>query len=690
MSAHAQIQSLETQPAATPPGFRRVTARLGDFGLAKECVRYAEPADPGIPQMADTILSAGVIVPPFVRAGRKAEQTLMALDGRRRRMAMLLLLERGDITEDYTFECLEAVTKAAQAAALLLPSTEHLPTHLAEVIVAIGKLRKARMNTAAIASALGYDELEIKRLEALAHVHPSVLKAFRQGRLSLRQVRQLSRLPDRDQQAELATSALEGHFQEYRLNQAIAGDRLTIDDSRLPVVGLQRYRKAGGRIESDLFGELADRLLDGDTLQALWRERVQPVADAFGALGIKVFSAPDRGFRAPDGFEDLPYVYAGDLTDDQKRAMALGRAEVSATTAAVNDDALEGDDLAAVVMPHLQAQMALAAAPLTRLKIAAVLLTPSREHGVAAKFFGVPMPIDPSAASEEDDEDTDDEAASASADRWDDITTPQVDVDVAGSNHVLHETRTDVATRGLIRDLADSPSAALTALLAQLFKHVGLRGAVSQGESAVNISAVAYSRGGTAPIPALDGEVRGRLAARREAFRASGLRPIAWIDALPHGEKMALLAELVAISLNVCEHRTTSVRRAARAEAIEIAALCEADISAHWTPDVGYLSVHAKPQLMALLEEMSVDDPRAKTLKKDELVAFTAQAAAERGWAPQVLSWRAVTEAVEDEDAAVAEAEDAGFDPEEGVEMTDDAEVGAANAPAAEPLDRAA
>ena len=36
---------------------------------------------------------------------------------------------------------------------------------------------------------------------------------------------------------------------------------------------------------------------------------------------------------------------------------------------------------------------------------------------------------------------------------------------------------------------------------------------------------------------------------------------------------------------------------------------------------------------------MDASDDRARTLKKDELVCFVAQAAAERQWAPSALSW---------------------------------------------------
>ena len=38
------------------------------------------------------------------------------------------------------------------------------------------------------------------------------------------------------------------------------------------------------------------------------------------------------------------------------------------------------------------------------------------------------------------------------------------------------------------------------------------------------------------PIPALDGAIYARLEVRREAYRASGLRPIGWVDTNDDGE----------------------------------------------------------------------------------------------------------------------------------------------------------
>jgi ParB family chromosome partitioning protein len=643
-----------TDAVTSTPAATQVHVPLQDLALAPENIRFKTPADEGVPQLAETIAAANVVIPLAVRPGGKGEQPFMVLDGRRRLFALQLLLDTGRVAADFPVKCELFETKASQAAAAMLTNVERAPVHMADVIEAIGKMRRKKMDTAAIAGALGYEELEIKRLEALAHVHGDVLKAYRKGHLSLKQVRLFARLPDRKTQGELAATALDGYFHEYHLHHALAADRVTSEDERFALVGLDRYTVAGGRVETDLFGEMPERLLDPELLQELWRGRIQPLVDAFKAEDLAVFVGRDAGYRAPEGFETLPYVYPGDLDADTKARLADARRAAADAAAALAGEDLAADEAPAKILPLLLARKAVAAAPLKRLALGAVLLAPDGSYGVKAEFYGAPIPID------ETEEPLDDavEDEEASAPYAPDIDVPAVEVELDGASHALHETRTDVATRGLIRDLADNPSAALVALIAQLFKHLALHGPVYQGESALMISATGYRRGQTPSIPALDGEVRARLDQRRAAYLASGLRPIPWVESLPHGERMSLLAELVAISVNVREERTTSLRRAARAEAAELAELCGADIAAHWTPDAEYLAVHPKKQLLSLLDEMGVDDPRVKSLKKEELVAFVAEAAAERQWAPAALSWAAATpdEVDGEEDDGEAEA----------------------------------
>lgn len=632
----------QTVPAATPTPMTSIKVRLGDLGLAPENLRFKEPADDGVPQLADTIAAAGVVIPPIVRPGRKGEQRFMALDGRRRRFGLLLLAERGDITDDYVVDCLLAETKAQQVAGIMLPATEHAPVHIADVITAIGKLRKTKLDTAAIAAALGYADLEIKRLEALAAVHPNVLKALRAGKLTLKQVRLFARIGDKTQQAEIAQTALDGYFQDYQLKGLVTRGRVTIDDPRFTLVGMDRYVAAGGRVSSDLFAELPDALLDPDILTAVWRDRVNPIVAHLQAEGLAVYLGDDGDFGAPEGFTRLPYVYRPDLTEAQTTALNDANYRVTQLSSELQDIDPQADDAPAAFGPLVSAMAAVAGAPLSRCKIGAVILSPAgSDYGFGASFYSVPLPASelPEEIEDEEDEDGEAEVGGRYGRAVADVEVPKADVEVEGSSHVFHETRTDVATRGLIRDLADDPSAALTVLVAQLFKQLALHSSGGLDASALQISAVRYSRGSMPPIAALDGEVKDRIDAKRAAYKASGLRPITWVETLAHGEKMALLAELTAMALNLREARTAMIRHGARAEAAEIAALCGADISAHWTPDAGYLAVHSKKQLLALLDEMEAQDDRAKTLKKDDLVAFVGEAAAERQWAPAALAW---------------------------------------------------
>ena len=77
-----------------------------------------------------------------------------------------------------------------------------------------------------------------------------------------------------------------------------------------------------------------------------------------------------------------------------------------------------------------------------------------------------------------------------------------------------------------------------------------------------------------------------------------------------------------------------------------------------------------------MLEEMEVEDDRAKTLKKDALVTFVAEAAAERQWAPAMLSWDRSAALVDEEGDADGATEVEVLEREEAVnlEAEDEAE----------------
>lgn len=354
---------------------------------------------------------------------------------------------------------------------------------------------------------------------------------------------------------------------------------------------------------------------------------------------------------APPGIDDPQLEPFGDAYGMGLDAEALAAWEAAqgaeqAAEAALGEADWAADDFDGRLAAYLAAKLAadLAGEPVREVSFVQVFCDSAT--GLSLRAFGPPTPESEADPDEDEDDDLDGlGVAPVSALRRDEPAGTAKPVAIAprpeldGVGHALHEVRTDVATRALIRALADDPGTALTALVARMFDVVVLARRRGRGGGALTIEAEAYGRPKTAPIEALDGDVRRRLAERRAAWEASQLSTIAWIASLPPGETMALLAELVALSLDLREARTTEVRRTARAEAVEIAALCHADVTLHWTPDEDFLEAHPKPKLLDLLDDMGAAETRAGACKKGELVSLVAERAAERGWAPAYLSW---------------------------------------------------
>lgn len=648
----------DTAPAASAPAvvFTPVEriVRLGDLGIARENLRHGEPPDDDIPTLAATMKAAGQLQPVTIRPGRgQKEQPFMALDGRRRRLALALLLEAGDIDEDYPVRAYVETDPTRQAAAVLLTNTA-VPVHVADIIAAIGRMLKSRLTVQVIARALGYAEIEIKRLAALSGLPSAAIVALKSGRMTLKQAKLLARLPDKAEQEELAEAALDGHgFQDWRIIERLDDARVTVRDRRCALVDPRAYGAAGGRTEADLFGELVPVLLDPDILTEVWTQRARGIAAVFEAEGIAVHVTAGPEPELPDDLEALGYVYGGALPAEEmaryraQREVYNARVE-AARLALTNIDQPDLADLAIVDMIH--ARIASDQTGCGGRVVTTMVMWPSPEAGVEVRCY---TPQEPEIEEDETvGHDTTDRPPAPPAYVPPEVEAPEPDTE--GVNHALHGVRTDVATRGLIRALADDPAAALTAVIARLFNLVVRRNHLARSDSALAILATGFDPAGGRVIEALDGDVRRRLDDRRVDWQASGETVIAWVHGLPHGEKMGLLAELTAISLDLREERTTLIRHHARTEAAELAALCHADITLHWTPDAPFLQPHSKGLLMGMLETMGAEDERTKSLKKVELVDWVAEQAASRTWAPASLSW---TAAVVDDDLNEGDAQ---------------------------------
>ncbi|HEY4586635.1 MAG TPA: ParB N-terminal domain-containing protein [Brevundimonas sp.] len=624
----------------------QAVVRLGDLDVAPENLRHGEAPDDDISQLADTIAAAGLLQLPTVRPGRRGEAAYMVLDGRRRLLALRRLRDGGFVDDDHLVEVFVETDRARQAAATVLTNTA-VPVHVADVVAAIGRMLRARLGVKAIARALGYGEIEIRRLAALSKLPAVALEALKTGRITLRQARLLARLKDAEAQAELAQAAFDGHgLPEWRIQEQLGEGRITNRDPRCGLVTPERYAAEGGRTEADLFGELPSVLLDPEALTRAWLKRAAEVAAPLEAEGLTVHLSPgDDGPDLPEDLEQLYYAYGG-LSDEATLAYREARERAQATAevlAAVEPEASD-EDKAGGLLTFVRARIAQDQAGAGQKLATVLVLRPSLRTGLEVDCYGAAeAPAEPISSADDQYHEVENAVegrgrpAAGAAHAPPRAEAPAAEVE--GISHVLHATRTDTATRGLIRALAEAPEVALTTLVARLFGAIAIRPPVGRSEAALAISASAFSPSGGCIVDLLDGVVRERLDERRRAWEASGLTMLAWVHAMEPAERMALLAELTALSLDLREDRTSLVRKAARSEAAEIADLCHADIARWWTPDGAYLRPHSREQLLTMLEAMGAETEAPARMRKGELIVWTEDQARTRSWAPACLSW---------------------------------------------------
>jgi len=675
-SASKAVVAIALSSAPSAPTRSQAVVRLGDLDIAPENLRFGEQPDDDVPLLADTIAAAGLLQFPTVRPGRRDEAAYMVLDGRRRLLALRLLRDGGFIDDDHPVEVFVETDRARQAAAVVLTNTA-VPVHVADVIAAIGRMLKERLGAKVIARALGHGEIEIRRLAALSKLPDVALEALKTGRITLRQARLLARLKDKAQQAELAQAALDGHgLQEWRIQEQLGEGRITNRDPRCGLVTPDLYAEAGGRTAADLFGELPPVLLDPEALTRAWLKRAEAVAAPLEAAGLTVHLSPGdsdpggHGLDLPEDLEQLYYAYGG-LSDEATIAYreARDRAQAAAQAVEAVDPETPGADRADCLEAFVQARLAQDQAGAGQRLATVLVLRPSLRTGVEVECYGpAAVPAEPAGSADDEADEaeaaTDGQARPAACVAHAPPRAEAPAAEVEGVSHVLHATRTDTATRGLIRALAEAPEVALTALVARLFGAMAVWPPVGRSEAALAISASAFNPSGGRIIEALDGLVRERLDERRRAWEASGQTMIAWVHALEPVERMALLAQLTALSLDLREDRTSLVRRAARSEAAEIADLCDADIARWWTPDEAYLRPHSREQMLTMLEAMGAETEAPARMKKGDLVAWTEDQARTRQWAPACLSWSRGPS--DDADADDVPGADAGEAPDEG------------------------
>ena len=262
-------------------------------------VRRTVPAI-AIEELADNLKAVGliqslVVVPDGDRFGVVA--------GGRRFLAMSLLVERGDWTEDKSVLCRIVTPEEAEEISLAENVQRHA-MHPADQFEAFARQVELGRSVEQIAQRFGVSASIVAKRLKLASVSPAVMSAFRQDQLTLEQVSAFTVADDHEAQDSVLQWVLDTHFQvaphsiKNRLMQGAVPESSRI----VSFVGLDTYRAAGGTVVQDLFGENGF-LTDTPLLHELAEKKLGEVEAGFRAEG---WSWVERITDRPSWFYSTP------------------------------------------------------------------------------------------------------------------------------------------------------------------------------------------------------------------------------------------------------------------------------------------------------------------------------------------------------------------------------------------------
>lgn len=312
---------------------------------SKYNVRFRANDNSPVEGLADSIVATGlasnlVVVDDLDEHGSATGKRGVAAGDRRRR-ALQLALEDGRWPADRPVWA----KRVSHEVARLLSLSENCfreAMHPADEFVAFRDLRDEGFSEATIAAAFRVTPAVVRGRMRLANVAPELLALFRQGVIDIDHMMAFALTDDHKAQMRVWNALPKQGLHAHLIRQAITVNELPCGHARVKFVGITAYRKAGGPVREDLFGEkdacfVQDlELLDRLGVQKL-ASRVKAVeAEGWGWVEVRpVFKRADA-----HAFDCLPMGYLGDPSNEQQKELSAIARELAPLQAAM--DALAG------------------------------------------------------------------------------------------------------------------------------------------------------------------------------------------------------------------------------------------------------------------------------------------------------------------------------------------------------------
>lgn len=248
-------------------------------------VRKVSPGD--IEALAASILADGVLQNLIVVLAKQKNQKKSAaryeiVSGKRRYMALQLLLKEKKIMPDYEVPVLLKERNNATVASLVENFHRERMNPIDE-FKSFCKLSDEGLSVTEIALRLGILEAHVRQRLALGSASPVLLEEALQGRMSLDQLKVLCQVDSHETQNTLWFDTPAGWQRSpQELRKKSKGEPVTVSNKLVTFVSLDEYCQRGGNVGYDLFDERESTILDVALLSTLAIDKLTTLTDELG------------------------------------------------------------------------------------------------------------------------------------------------------------------------------------------------------------------------------------------------------------------------------------------------------------------------------------------------------------------------------------------------------------------------
>ena len=561
---------------------------------------------------------------------RKEGANYAVVSGGQRLKALLQLAKEGDIKPNYVVTCKVANGDFDAAEISLVENVIRDDMHPADKFEAFRDLVDKGHSVADIAARFGTTETYVQQLLKLARVSAAVLKAYRDDRITLEQVKGFAVSDDHEAQ-DAVLANLRPHQRDPRIiRDALTENEIPASDRRVKFIGVKAYAKAGGQVRHDLFSEGEDSvfILDAALLDRLVTEK----------LGLTVKELAGEGWKWTEARAEFGYQEQGQFRGlrPEPAPLPLKLAEEAQTLEAeaekleqqweqAGEDAEYPDRLNEIQdrLDEIDRDREAVWTP-EKLAIAGAVVTIGN-NGKPEIVRGLVRPEDMPKEVKKGKSN----AATASGEAG---TEEGPSLSAA-----LVESLTAHKSAALAAELAERPDIALAAVVYAMASRIVLNVYTAEGALQIDVAEQSLQRvqGSKAfdRMEAGHAKWRSRLPSDAGAF---------WTWCLEQKQTvlLELLAFCAAATVNAVQGKTDRPGSDRLANAAALASALKLDMKPWLTVDAAnYFSRIAKPQILDALKEgrNQPNAPAWEKLKKGELAALAERELAGKGWLPELL-----------------------------------------------------